>query len=110
MNIKRALSGVDFWISGLRKDQSVTRKNIGFIEWDGTNQIIKVNPLITWSEQDVWDYIHTRNIPYNKLHDQGFPSIGCQPCTRAIEKGEDVRSGRWWWEDPSLKECGLHKE
>ena len=108
--LQRALSDVDFWISGLRKEQSVTRKDIRFIEWDEGNKKIKVNPLISWSEQDVWDYINTKNIPYNKLHDKGFPSIGCQPCTRAIEEGEDVRSGRWWWEDPALKECGLHKE
>jgi len=72
--------------------------------------MIKVNPLIRWTEQDVWDYIKERNVPYNELHDKGYPSIGCEPCTRAVEPGEDIRAGRWWWEQPDKKECGLHTE
>jgi phosphoadenosine phosphosulfate reductase len=78
------------------------------IEWDEANGLIKLNPLINWSERQVWEFIKLHQIPYNSLHDQGFPSIGCQPCTRAIKRGEDVRAGRWWWEQPEHKECGLH--
>jgi phosphoadenosine phosphosulfate reductase len=107
--LKRALENVDFWISGLRREQSVTREDLSVIEWDKLNQKIKINPLIDWKSEDLWDYIRQNNIPYNPLHDQGFPSIGCQPCTRAIEPGEDIRAGRWWWENPEMKECGLHK-
>lgn len=105
----RALSTVDVWICGLRSAQAVTRSNINVVEWDANNGLIKVNPLAHWAEEDVWQYIKANRVPYNKLHDQGFPSIGCQPCTRAIEPGEDIRAGRWWWEDPEHKECGLHK-
>lgn len=105
----RALSTLDVWICGLRASQAVTRTNINVVEWDANNGLIKVNPLAKWSEEDVWKYIKENRVPYNKLHDQGFPSIGCQPCTRAIEPGEDIRAGRWWWEDPEHKECGLHK-
>jgi len=108
--LHRALEGFDFWITGLRKDQSVTRNNNAVVELDNNNHgRIKINPLLNWTEGQVWDYIGENQIPYNKLHDQGFPSIGCQPCTRAIEPGEDVRSGRWWWEHPEHKECGLHQ-
>lgn len=107
--LKRALSTVDVWICGLRVSQAVTRTGIQIVEWDANNGLIKVNPLARWSEEDVWQYIRTNRVPYNKLHDKGFPSIGCQPCTRAIEPGEDIRAGRWWWEDPEHKECGLHK-
>ncbi|MBQ8055361.1 MAG: phosphoadenylyl-sulfate reductase [Paludibacteraceae bacterium] len=107
--LKRALSTVDVWICGLRASQAVTRTGIQIVEWDANNGLIKVNPLARWSEEDVWQYIRTNRVPYNKLHDKGFPSIGCQPCTRAIEPGEDIRAGRWWWEDPEHKECGLHK-
>jgi phosphoadenosine phosphosulfate reductase len=107
--LTRALAGVDIWISGLRREQSVTRKKNKLVEWDGTHQKIKVNPLIEWSLNDVLNYIKENNIPYNPLHDQGYPSIGCLPCTRAIEPGEDIRAGRWWWENPAHKECGLHK-
>jgi len=82
---------------------------VQMVEWDEGNQLIKLNPLINFSEQEVWDYIKQHQVPYNKLHDKGFPSIGCQPCTRAIEPGEDIRAGRWWWENPDQKECGLHK-
>lgn len=106
--LKRAFTELDVWICGLRKDQSVTRTNNQLVEWDVQNEIIKINPLIEWSEQQVWDYIHKYSIPYNDLHDKGFPSIGCQPCTRAIVPGEDIRAGRWWWEQPDKKECGLH--
>ncbi len=106
--LQRALSDVDVWVTGLRKDQSVTRFFTPLVEWDDLNKVMKVNPLLAWSEKDVWRYIKEKNVPYNALHDKGFPSIGCQPCTRAIEKGEDVRAGRWWWELPEHKECGLH--
>ncbi len=107
--LKRALKNIDFWISGLRREQSVTREELSLVEWDDLNKKIKVNPLIDWKSQDLWDYIHENNIPYNPLHDKGYPSIGCQSCTRAIEAGEDIRAGRWWWENPDMKECGLHK-
>lgn len=108
--LKRAFSGLDAWICGLRAEQSVTRTEIGVIEWDANNSLVKINPLARWSEAQVWDYIKAHNVPYNPLHDKGFPSIGCQPCTRAIQPGEDVRAGRWWWENPETKECGLHKK
>ena len=107
--LKRAFEGLDVWICGLRREQSVTREGMQMIEWDANNSMIKLNPLIAWHESDVWDYIRAHNVPYNKLHDKGFPSIGCQPCTRAVEPGEDIRAGRWWWESPDHKECGLHK-
>jgi phosphoadenosine phosphosulfate reductase len=108
--LTRAFTGMDAWICGLRREQSVTRQDMKLVEWDEQNKLIKLNPLINWTEQQVWDYIKEKNIPYNKLHDKGFPSIGCQPCTRAIEPGEDIRAGRWWWELPQNKECGLHKK
>ena len=107
--LKRAFSNLDVWICGLRKDQSITRFNSQMVEFDDANKLLKINPLINWTEQQVWDYIKKNEIPYNVLHDKGFPSIGCQPCTRAIVAGEDVRAGRWWWEEPEQKECGLHK-
>jgi len=106
--LQRAFSGLRAWISGLRREQSVTRHDARLVEWDAANGLIKVNPLINWDEERVWAYIHQHNIPYNPLHDKGFPSIGCQPCTRAVEKGEDPRGGRWWWENPESRECGLH--
>ncbi|MCT7581351.1 phosphoadenylyl-sulfate reductase [Aliarcobacter butzleri] len=108
--LKRALKDVEVWVTGLRASQSVTRTDIPLVEWDENFNVIKVNPLINWSQEDVWDYIKTNKVPYNKLHDQGFPSIGCAPCTRAIKDGEDIRAGRWWWENPEHKECGLHKK
>jgi phosphoadenosine phosphosulfate reductase len=108
--LKRALKDVDIWITGLRAQQSVTREDMQLFEWDEGNNLIKLNPLILWSEKDIWDYIEKNDVPYNKLHDFGYPSIGCAPCTRAVEKGEDIRSGRWWWENPEHKECGLHKK
>ncbi len=106
--LKRAFSGLKVWICGLRKYQSVTRTNNQLVEYDEQNNLLKINPLINWTEEQVWNFIKSNRIPYNALHDQGFPSIGCQPCTRAIMPGEDVRSGRWWWERPEEKECGLH--
>ena len=107
--LQRAFSGLDVWICGLRRDQSVTRSAMQPIEWDESNGLIKVNPLIDWTEEQVMNYILENKIPYNPLHDKNFPSIGCQPCTRAILPGEDLRAGRWWWENPDTKECGLHK-
>ena len=106
--LKRALAGLDAWITGLRREQSVTRTAVHNIEWDESNQLIKVNPLADWTQDDVWTYIREHNVPYNALHDRGYPSIGCAPCTRAIQPGEDQRAGRWWWEHPETKECGLH--
>ena len=106
--LRRALSGKEIWITGLRREQSPTRQDLALAQWDAANQIIKVNPLLEWSEEQVWEYIHQHKIPYNTLHDKGFPSIGCQPCTRAILPGEDVRAGRWSWENPDTRECGLH--
>lgn len=106
--LRRVLATLDAWITGLRKEQAVTRSNIEKIGWDDANGLIKLNPLADWKEQQVWDYIKKNRIPYNKLHDQGYPSIGCAPCTRAVAPGEDVRAGRWWWEKPEQKECGLH--
>ena len=108
--LKRALKDVNIWITGLRATQSVTRESMPLIEWDDNFKVVKINPLIKWSEEEVWDYIKENRVPYNKLHDMGFPSIGCEPCTRAIKDGEDIRAGRWWWEDPAHKECGLHKK
>ncbi|MEG6565383.1 phosphoadenylyl-sulfate reductase [Thermoanaerobacterium saccharolyticum] len=106
--LKRVLATVDGWICGLRREQSVTRENINIFEWDYIHSIYKINPIAFWTEDMVWEYIKKENIPYNSLYDKGFRSIGCQPCTRAVKPGEDVRSGRWWWEDSDKKECGLH--
>jgi phosphoadenosine phosphosulfate reductase len=108
--LRRAFSGLEVWICGLRRDQSVTRAEMKPIEWDEVNGLIKLNPLIDWSEEQVRDYIRMHKIPYNPLHDKDYPSIGCQPCTRAILPGEDLRAGRWWWESPDTRECGLHKK
>ncbi len=106
--MRRALEGMEVWFSGLRKDQSVTRKDLKLVEEDTQFNKIKVSPLAGWSHDEVWEFIRKNYIPYNPLHDQGFPSIGCLPCTRAIQPGEDERSGRWWWELPENKECGIH--
>ena len=106
--LKRAFKDLEVWICGLRKEQSITRKEIKLVEWDNDNQLIKVNPLINWSNDKVWDYIHKNNVPYNKLHDMNFPSIGCKPCTREVMPNQDIRDGRWWWENPENRECGLH--
>ncbi|MEO5657693.1 MAG: phosphoadenylyl-sulfate reductase [Nitrospiria bacterium] len=105
----RALDGMRAWITGLRSAQAVTRAEMPMIEIDTAHGgMAKINPLINWTESEVWDYIKLHKVPYNRLHDQGFPSIGCAPCTRAVKPGEDVRAGRWWWESPEHKECGLH--
>ncbi len=107
--LNRALAGRDGWVTGLRREQAVTRASLPKIEIDGSHAgIVKLNPLADWAEAQVWDYIKRHDVPYNALHDRGFPSIGCAPCTRAIELGEDIRAGRWWWEAPEQKECGLH--
>ena len=107
--LKRVLSDSKAWICGLRKTQSITRHDLKIAEHDLLNNLIKINPLLDWTEEMVWNYIKENNVPYNILHDKGFPSIGCAPCTRAIKKDEDIRAGRWWWESPENKECGLHK-
>ena len=107
--LERALAPLDAWITGLRREQAVTRGTIARVEWNQPRpNLAKLNPLADWSEEKVWDYINSKEIPYNGLHDRGFPSIGCSPCTRAVAAGEDLRGGRWWWENPEQKECGLH--
>lgn len=107
--LKRALQGNKVWITGLRAEQSPNRQNMQLLEWDEGNQILKYNPLLHWSMEEMLGYIKEEGIPYNTLHDKGFVSIGCAPCTRAIMPGEDARAGRWWWE-ASQKECGLHEQ
>jgi phosphoadenosine phosphosulfate reductase len=106
--LQRALAGNRAWLTGQRRAQSTTRAELLVQEHDAAHGLEKFNPLADWSEDDVWQYIRTYAVPYNPLHDKGYPSIGCEPCTRAIQPGEDVRAGRWWWENPESKECGLH--
>lgn len=106
--LKRALQGKKAWVTGMRAEQSSTRVDLPVRQFDEGNGLEKFNPLSDWTEQEVWAYIRLYDVPYNALHDQFYPSIGCAPCTRAIAVGEDVRAGRWWWEDPRNKECGLH--
>jgi len=106
--LKRALQGKTIWITGIRSEHSQNRTEMQKIEWDAANIITKIHPLLHWSNDEVWTYIKANNVPYNGLHEKGFISIGCQPCTRAVNEGEDFRAGRWWWEDTSKKECGLH--
>ncbi|MCW3480436.1 phosphoadenylyl-sulfate reductase [Neisseriaceae bacterium JH1-16] len=106
--LKRALSGQKAWIAGLRREQSPTRTDLADREFDAGNGLMKFNPLLEWTEKEVWAYLTERGVPVNALHAKRYPSIGCAPCTRSITVGEDVRAGRWWWEDPELKECGLH--
>ncbi|MGH8806917.1 MAG: phosphoadenylyl-sulfate reductase [Noviherbaspirillum sp.] len=106
--LNRALAGNKAWVTGQRRAQSTTRAELAVQEDDPAHGMIKFNPLADWSEEDVWNYIRSNQVPYNPLHDKGYPSIGCEPCTRAIQPGEDVRAGRWWWENPESKECGLH--
>jgi phosphoadenosine phosphosulfate reductase len=106
--LRRALSGKRAWITGLRREQSPTRTDVAAVEYDNDFGLQKFNPLFDWTRKDVWSYIRDNDLPYNALHDQGFASIGCAPCTRSITVGEDERAGRWWWEDPHSKECGLH--
>jgi phosphoadenosine phosphosulfate reductase len=108
--LKRALAGNAVWVTGLRAEHSVARHDVKVLEWDAANQIIKYNPLLYWTTEEVREHIDANNIPYNPLHDRGFVSIGCAPCTRAVKNGEDFRAGRWWWEDNSKKECGLHEK
>lgn len=108
--LKRALAGKKLWITGLRKEHSAGRKNLSPLEWDNSNQILKYHPLLDWTTAAVKEFVNKNGIPYNPLHDKGFVSIGCAPCTRAIREGEDLRAGRWWWEDTSKKECGLHSK
>ncbi len=107
--LERALASADAWVTGLRRDQGMERSKTAIVEWDQAHSNYKVNPLANWSFDQVRQYVEENSVPYNVLHDQGYPSIGCAPCTRAVEPGEDPRSGRWWWEsDPDAKECGLH--
>jgi phosphoadenosine phosphosulfate reductase len=106
--LTRALNGQKLWITGIRAEQSPNRQGMSNLEWDPAFQIIKFHPLFTWTFDQVRGFVDQHNIPYNSLHDKGFPSIGCAPCTRAVRPGEDARAGRWWWEDTSKKECGLH--
>lgn len=106
--LKRALTGLEAWVTGLRREQSITRQQVEVIESDEANGLVKLNPLAGWSEDQVRAYVEAHDVPYNPLHDRGFPSIGCSSCTRAVGPGEDPRSGRWWWEQPEHRECGLH--
>jgi phosphoadenosine phosphosulfate reductase len=106
--LKRQLAELKAWICGLRQEQSVTRDDLERVAWDDAFGLIKVCPLADWSTDQIWEYIRHHEVHYNKLHEQGYPSIGCGPCTRAVEPGQDIRSGRWWWEEPEHKECGLH--
>ncbi len=106
---QRALKDLSAWMTGLSRDQAVTRNDVGKVEMDEDHGgIVKINPLADWSHDQVWQYIGDHNVPYNRLHTQGYPSIGCAPCTRAVQPGDDLRAGRWWWENPETKECGLH--
>ncbi len=107
--LTRALTTVDAWITGLRKEQSVTRTALDVVSWDNQFNIFKINPLINYTFDMVKEYVKKNDVPYSMLHDKDFPSIGCAPCTRAIKPGENFRSGRWWWEQPEHRECGLHK-
>lgn len=107
--LRRALAPYKAWICGLRREQSVTRFGVRVVEEDAANGLVKISPLAAWSEPQVWGYVAARGVPYSPLHDRGFPSIGCACCTRAVARTEDVRAGRWWWEQPEHKECGLHR-
>jgi phosphoadenosine phosphosulfate reductase len=107
--LNRALKDLDAWMTGLRREQAATRDSVRKVEIDRDHgNILKVNPLVEWSYDDVWNYIRENSVPFNRLHSQGYPSIGCAPCTRAVKTGEDPRAGRWWWENAGTKECGLH--
>jgi phosphoadenosine phosphosulfate reductase len=105
---RRAISGRSAWVTGIRRGQSASRALAAPVEWDGEYGLHKVSPLLEWTENEIWDYIRKKRLPYNALHDSGFPSIGCAPCTRAVQPGEDERAGRWWWERNDSRECGLH--
>jgi len=104
---KRAIAGFPAWITGIRRRHSADRANAAAFEWDREHGLYKLSPLLDWSDEDIWHYIRAHQLPYNRLHDRGFPSIGCAPCTRAVGAGEDFRAGRWWWEQPGSRECGL---
>jgi phosphoadenosine phosphosulfate reductase len=106
--LQRALQGKALWITGLRREQSVTRTDVEVLAFDTANGLMKLNPLADWTEADVWAYVHRYDVPTSALHARGYPSIGCAPCTRAVKPGEDARAGRWWWEQPASRECGLH--
>ncbi|RRB06493.1 phosphoadenylyl-sulfate reductase [Larkinella rosea] len=106
--LNRALAGNKIWVTGIRAEQSQNRQTMTQLEADEVHNLVKFHPLMSWTFGEVKDYVRKNNVPYNPLHDRGFVSIGCQPCTRAIQEGEDFRAGRWWWEDNSKKECGLH--
>ncbi len=106
--LQRALAGKKAWVTGMRRQQSLSRKDIPLAEWDDDHQLHKFNPLAGWTRDEVWEYIRSFDVPYNALHDKGYASIGCAPCTRALSVGEDERAGRWWWEEETAKECGLH--
>lgn len=106
--LKRALKNTKAWIAGLRREQAVTRNSINIAEYDENFSILKINPLFNWTEEQVWDYISKNNVPYNQLYKQNYRSIGCAPCTGPVKKGGSIRDGRWWWENPDTKECGLH--
>jgi phosphoadenosine phosphosulfate reductase len=108
--LQRALAGKHAWVTGLRREQSVTRSDLAAVEWDAGNQLVKFSPLASWSRADVWAHIQEHKLPYNRLHDIGYASIGCAPCTRAIRPFEDERAGRWWWESAEHRECGLHRK
>ena len=105
---KRAIAGYSAWVTGVRHEQSATRAQALPVEWDAENKLHKISPLLEWTEEQIWQYIRARKLPYNSLHDRQYPSIGCSPCTRAIQPGENRRAGRWWWEQPESRECGLH--
>ncbi len=105
----RFLKDLDAWVSGLRRGQGVTRSEVRKVEIDQAHRgIVKLNPLADWSHDDVWKYVRDNDVPVNRLHAQGYPSVGCDPCSRAIQPGDDIRAGRWWWENPETKECGIH--
>ncbi len=106
--LQRALQSRRAWITGLRREQSPTRQSVQTVSWDEEHGLVKLSPLAEWTRDDVWEYLRLYNVPYNALHDQGYTSIGCAPCTRAVREGEDERAGRWWWEHPESRECGLH--
>jgi len=106
--LKRALKGLEAWVTGLRREHSAGRAGLQKVEWDSGNRLLKLNPICDWSGSEVWEYIRARGVPYNRLHDLRYPSIGCSCCTRAVAEGEDMRGGRWWWEQSGKKECGLH--
>jgi thioredoxin-dependent adenylylsulfate APS reductase len=108
--LKRALDGVDFWITAIRREQTPERASAPVVERDAKYNLFKVNPLVRWTSKDVWRFVHANDVPYNPLHDAGFMSIGCEPCTRPVGPHEHERNGRWWWEEAAGKECGLHAQ